>query len=56
MPSDFIGDDRVISIMIGVNKSMYLDGFKKSSNYCNTEKLINKILDFISIYEYSFDV
>jgi len=56
VPSDFVDDDRVFSIMIEVNKNLYLtDDYQKNKTFEYTKKLIIDILDIISEYEESFD-
>jgi len=54
IPTDFINDNRVDTIMIEVNKKLYLDkDYKKSSDFNKTEKIIYKILSSISDFEIS---
>jgi len=57
VPTDYVKDDRVISIMIEVNKVLYLsDDYKKLATFKDTKKVLKDILDIISNYEISFDV
>ena len=56
VPSDFNNDDRVISIMIEVNKELYLDTkFKKNKEFYKIQRIISEILEVISEFELSFD-
>ena len=54
VPSDFVDDCRVFSIMIEVNKNTYMDGLEKSKNFKKIKKIINEVLDYISEYEYKY--
>jgi len=51
-PSDFIDDCRTFSIMIEVNKNLYMNN-KKDFN--KTKKTINEVLNIISDYECFYD-
>ena len=56
VPSQFYGDGQVKSIMIEVNKRMYLtDDFQKSDGFENTKFVISNLLGMISEEEMSFD-
>jgi len=51
VPSNYTNDNRVNSIMIEVNKNLYLEEFYKSKDYIRTKDFINNILEIISEYE-----
>jgi N-formylglutamate deformylase len=51
IPSNYVGNEDVIPIMIEVNKRLYLID---ENGFNNTKILINQLLDVISEYEMSF--
>jgi len=52
IPSNYVGNEDVIPIMIEVNKKIYLNN---EDDFNNTKILINQLLDVISEYELSFN-
>lgn len=56
VPSNFYGDSQVKSIMIEVNKKLYLsDGFQKNDEFEEIKYLVSNLLKIISEEEMSFD-
>lgn len=60
VPNDFYGNDSVKSIMIEVNKRLYLNNqnteqFEKSDNFEKTQNVITELLELVSIEEESYD-
>jgi len=58
IPSDFINNNKVQSIMIEVNKNLYLNGtgsIEKNDKFIEIQKIITNILDIISEYEIEED-
>jgi len=53
VPSDFVNNSKVFSIMIEVNKNIYMNN---KNDFNKTKKTINAILDIISDYECSYDI
>ncbi|NRB81669.1 MAG: N-formylglutamate amidohydrolase [Saccharospirillaceae bacterium] len=57
VPSQFYGNELVKSIMIEVNKRLYLtDKFEKSDNFEKTKNIITEVLEIISTEEGSYDL
>ncbi|MFT5758563.1 MAG: N-formylglutamate deformylase [Alteromonadaceae bacterium] len=61
VPNDFYGNKLVKSIMIEVNKRLYLNNqnteqFCKSEGFEQTQNVITELLDIISIEERSYDI
>ncbi|ALY07022.1 putative N-formylglutamate deformylase [Vibrio phage vB_VmeM-32] len=55
VPSEFYGNESVISIMIEVNKKLYLtDDYKKSDNFENVKYIVKQLLNIISKEEVSY--
>ena len=52
IPSNYVGNENVIPIMIEVNKKLYLNA---EDDFNKIKILINQLLDVISEYEMSFD-
>jgi len=56
VPTIYRGNDDVKSIMIEVNRSMYLDdSYQKSNNFDNVKDMISGALDIVSQFESSYD-
>ena len=60
VPNDFYGNDSVKSIMIEVNKRLYLNNqnteqFEKSDDFEKTQNVITELLELVSIEEESYD-
>lgn len=56
VPSDYYGNDEVRSILIEVNKRLYLtDDYQKSSDFDKTKTIITELLDIISEEEQSYN-
>lgn len=60
VPNQYYGNDDVKSIMIEVNKRLYLDNqntehFTKSKNFEKTKNTINEVLEIISKEQQSYD-
>ncbi|EKO3632756.1 N-formylglutamate amidohydrolase [Vibrio metschnikovii] len=56
VPNEYYGNESVKSIMIEVNKSLYLtDNFQRSDKFTETQNIINQLLDIISNEEASYN-
>lgn len=57
VPSQFYGNELVKSIMIEVNKRLYLtDKFEKSDNFLKTKTTITELLEIISTEEENYNL